>query len=165
MAFGGITGKSATTWTNDEILSEATAQSLGLSAGATPDEAFGALNSSLSQTGYVYIGNYMGNGLYGASHPNSITVNFPIKFIYILFFGIDVNPNLNTGKTTSCPYQTMDGLNENYTQGRGLSYSTVSGGFGRLSSDRKTFSWYVNTDDGFYQFNNLSYRYYYLVLG
>ena len=43
MAFGGITGKATTNWTNDEILSEATAQSLGLSAGATPDEAFGAL--------------------------------------------------------------------------------------------------------------------------
>lgn len=45
MAFGGITGKATTNWTNEEILSAATAQSLGLSAGATPDEAFGALVS------------------------------------------------------------------------------------------------------------------------
>ena len=47
MAFGGITGKATTNWTNEEILSTTTAQSLGLSAGATPDAAFGALNTKI----------------------------------------------------------------------------------------------------------------------
>lgn len=47
MAFGSITGKATTNWTNEEILSATTAQSLGLSAGATPDAAFGALNTKI----------------------------------------------------------------------------------------------------------------------
>lgn len=47
MAFGGIIGKATTNWTNEEILSAATAQSLGLSTGATPDAAFGALNTKI----------------------------------------------------------------------------------------------------------------------
>lgn len=47
MAFGSITGKATTNWTNEEILSTTTAQSLGLSAGATPDAAFGALNTKI----------------------------------------------------------------------------------------------------------------------
>lgn len=47
MAFGGIIGKATTNWTNEEILSTTTAQSLGLSAGATPDAAFGALDTKI----------------------------------------------------------------------------------------------------------------------
>lgn len=47
MAFGGITGRVTTNWTNEEILSATTAQSLGLSASATPDAAFGALNTKI----------------------------------------------------------------------------------------------------------------------
>ena len=165
MAFGDISGKSTTNWTNDEILSEATAQSLGLSAGATPDAAFGVLNGSLSQFGHVYVGNYVGNGLCGASHPNSITVNFPIKFVCILIFGPDGNPNMSVGKSSAYPYQTMDGLNENYTQGRGIGNSSPGTSYGRLSSDKKTFSWYVVTNDDHQQFNKLGVRYYYLVHG
>lgn len=45
MAYGSILGKSSTTWTNEQILSDATAALFGLGTDAVPDDAFNAIAS------------------------------------------------------------------------------------------------------------------------
>ena len=151
MGFGGLFGKSTTTYTDEEILSSSVKSQLGLSADATPSDAFSLLNQNLSISSKIAIGNYNGNGQYGQDHPNTLTFDFEPKFFFIMgqkdtrladtaMMWIRPNPYLQPVETPSSPFYGC--------------YMSTSG---------NTLSWYTNSSSD--QFNSEGYKYYYLALG
>ena len=133
MAFGGITGKSTTNWTNEEILSATTAQSLGLSAGATPDEAFKILNENfINNTTSFVTGIFVLPAGSNTTQRIDITLGFRPKIVFIF------NQNNDNNQVAGAAF----------TESRN-SYLI------RIIVDGFTFHQSEITDDGFYFVSSL----------
>lgn len=92
----------------DNLISAATASSLGLAGTATPNEAFAkikalidSVNTGLNARAKIASGSYVGTGTGGQSNPTSITVGFSPKVVIVgntspvnteFWFLIMVNP-------------------------------------------------------------------------
>ena len=163
MAFGGIVGKSTTNWTDDEILSTATAQSLGLSAGATPDEAFGALIGKIGNFAQCYLGSYIGDGTVGRQHVNSLTFDFRPTMVIMLGYQNEDKGFYSLNSEHNCTIMVRSTLAVSPTRdaGFGSDYGTR---YGRIAPTGKIFYWYNDSDSAFYQFNSLNDTYYYLAI-
>lgn len=83
MGFGGLLGKSTTTYSDEEILSSSVKNQLGLDADATPSDAFALLGQSVASGARIVTGSYVGTGTYGSSNPNTLTFDFEPKAIFI----------------------------------------------------------------------------------
>lgn len=134
MAFGGIVGKSTTTYTNEEI------QDL--------------INTKVE----IISGSYVGKGTYGSDSPNTIILsNLPWAVVvwsinagrydgYIWFF---INKTNITNTRTTNSVGNVQGV-----LGQDIYYT--------FSTDNKSLIWYNNSNP-FNQFNQNNYTYYYLA--
>ena len=84
----------------------------------------------------LYTGQYMGTGTYGASHPTSI--KFPFEPIIIF------TPLSYESVTDAGFYVFTSALSNNFVAKNWL--GTGRNIFGKISNDRKTFSWYDSAD-------------------
>lgn len=114
----------------DNLISAATASSLGLAGTATPNEAFAkikalidAANSNANAKCRIVTGSYVGTGTYGNDSPCSLNFGFVPKFIVILeyapgkydkahTFALFINPLPRTNRiapsTTNYPYGALE---------------------------------------------------------
>lgn len=111
-------------------------------------------------SGKYAIGSYVGTGTYGASNPNTVTVDFQPKFMIILTTSREVpeypyicNPLFIYPSTI---YAGMK-YNPNYSAGEDLATGTAIWG-------ENTISWY-STELQYIQCNALGVTYYYLIRG
>lgn len=83
MGFGGLLGKSTTTYSDEEILSSSVKSQLGLGADSVPSDAFALLGQTMASGARIVTGSYVGTGTYGESNPNTLTFDFEPKAIFI----------------------------------------------------------------------------------
>lgn len=92
MAYGAILGKSTTTWTNEQILSDATSALFGLGADAVPDDVLNKIYEMIGNESQVIIGSYVGNktprkpgssGLTAYQSAQTITLGFKPKAVVV----------------------------------------------------------------------------------
>lgn len=69
-----------TTYTKDEILTDATKTLFGLDASATPDDVFAYIFNNKTK---IKCGSYVGTGVGGAANPSSLTFDFVPQFVVI----------------------------------------------------------------------------------
>ena len=101
---------------------------------------------------------YAGTGLYGSTHPNSITFNFAPKIV--LLYAVIISSAWywisfsDAAHNTNSNIMAADMLTTGYVSGTGFytQYTTGDRSFGKKSADGKTFSWY-NSGSVDQQFN------------
>lgn len=143
----------------------------GLSSNpATPNAAFSALATAVAGGAKIATGSYTGNGLYGSSHPCSLTFNFAPKVV-LIYAGYTSgawywNPFCNSNYNSVSNIMVGDMLTTNYVSGTGffVTYTSSTRSFGKKSADGKTFSWY-NPDSASQQFNDSGSIFYALAIG
>ena len=84
MGFGGLLGKSTTTYTDEEILSPSVKSQLGLGADSVPSDAFALLGQTMASGARIVTGSYVGTGQSGPSNPNILDFDEPPKIIFIV---------------------------------------------------------------------------------
>lgn len=167
-----LNGINAAGWTQQgtalnkaNLLADTTATSLGLSTSATPNDALSKLNEKIKNTDDNLtsrmkgtIVSYIGTGGYGASTPCSITASFPIKAAIWLLLKRNIYEYTRL-------FVVSDSLTTSYTEGYGFYGSSAglgNGIYAKISSDKKTISWY-SVNDGYT--NDKGETYYFLVVG
>ena len=105
-----------------------------------------ALRTYLDTGGFAKIqtGSYTGNGAYGQNNPNSITANFPPKFMFIL---------------------DPEGTSLTWTYGATQVWTTSGKNIYQVSGNK--IAWYNNgnTNADIYQMNVSGRQYYWVILG
>lgn len=109
---------------------------------------------------------YIGNGTYGVNHPCSVTMDFEIEYIQILAH-VTQDGYVNSVTGTGRFIMISDELTTEFSKDTGLAKNTTYDSFGKISSDKKTISWYspYSEDFGAQQFNINGIRYYLLCKG
>lgn len=159
----------------DNLLSAATAASLGLSGTAVPNEAFAKLKSLVDTAQATANGkceihtfSYVGTGTYGKNNKNSITADKPIVFAAILFrsgldydiaLSDDADRNFMLGNALTTSHREGYGFGRQYDSGTSGTYPA-----GSKSADGKTFYWSwpndTTTDRSQFQYNESGVTYY-----
>ena len=109
----------------------------------------------------MQIVSYVGTGVSGVRNPCSVTSNFPIDLSIMLGY-IEDDPQKSfivphVGRT----YMIGETLTQSFVGSRGFYYNTaVDSGYGKISRDKKTISWYGG--DASEQFNTSGYKYHVL---
>ena len=125
--------------------------------------------SSYGRGNCIY-GEYVGTGKYGEDYPNSITADAPIRSITIYAtestqYG-NYEPIASTYGDSYKIYPTLyaEILDHNFVRPVGFSKngSSSSLSLAKISEDRKTVTWYNNTDADS-QWNNAYYKYFYII--
>lgn len=161
MAYGGILGKSTTTWTNSQIMSTATAALFGLGADAVPDDVLeivrslittaqntaNTANTTANSKATLVYGSYIGKGTYGSSNKNSLT--FSSRPSLLIIRSKITDGRRNTG--TTFIYSSTVGIDDF----SGSNMLTVSWG--------STVSWY-NIHNASSQLNESGTIYYYAAI-
>lgn len=114
----------------DDTVAAALKTLAGLSSDpATPNAALSALATAVAGGAKIATGSYTGNGLYGSSHPCSLTFPFPPRFVAIKPIGayqggnvIFIRPDLLTSYTS---YGFLTAINGNM-QATSDAYAMVS---------------------------------------
>ena len=85
----------------------------------------------------MQIVSYVGTGTYGASHPCSITADFPIKFALMIGYSQYQSNIMLTPGTMIATFSGTPGfyINNDYSRS-----------YGKTSVDKKTITWYSGTD-------------------
>lgn len=155
----------------ETLLSDATAELLGLDNTATPNTAFAQIKSLLDavegKVPQIAVGSYKGTGKAGSSNPNSLTFGFAVKAIFLLAIGAappyvdSIYPSNNFDRLP------VTALTTSYKSGFGLGGKTSSGDtlYAKRSSDYKTVSWYTSGTDARMQANISGTVYYYMAIG
>lgn len=159
----------------DNLLSAATAASLGLSGTAVPNEAFAKLKSRVGTAQATANGkceihtfSYVGTGTTGTNNKNSITADKPIIVAAILFrsgsdFEIalleDEDRFFMLGNVLTTSHREGYGFGRVYGSGTSGTYPA-----GSKSADGKTFYWSwpndTTSDRSLYQYNESGVTYY-----
>lgn len=120
----------------------------------------------------IATGSYTGTGNAGSSYPNSLTFDFVPKIVAVYAWGIPnkagelYSPLYRSG--SSYTHQVIWMIPVDFLQ---TSYKTsYHNGFGfesfaKVSSDKKTISWYQEDSKATYQLNERGYTYYYFAIG
>lgn len=165
MAFGAILGQSFETspvldnyFTKDETLTSSTAALFGLGADSVPDDAFAYLGKYASK---IATGSYVGTGKYGSSNPNSLTLDFEPKIMFIQYGG-------TLGFCYRTAYFPVFAYGNGYFQraflrieGDGITSPDADDFFAK--TDGKTVYWYA--DDAGSQMNNSGEKFLYIIVG
>lgn len=110
---------------------------------------------------------YVGTGTFGAGNPCSITAGFPIKSATVLgmlirrtgkFYNVQESSN---GSALSVVTSLLSGA---YTNGLGFNQDMGQDSYGKISSNRKTYSWY-SVANATYQLNEANIQYFVLCRG
>ena len=125
-------------YSQQQILSDATAALLGLGADAVPDNAFQQIKtlidnvqSSANSKARVQTGSYVGTGTYGKNNPCSLTFNFAPKLVIIR--------NTEGSETGIFVYNSKKYLSLGGQFGES---------FGPCSQSNNTIAWYYEREDG-----------------
>ena len=125
------------------------------------NEAFAKIDEGMSGGLKVETGSYIGNGLYGAEHPNTLNFDFAPKLVLIKLKDNDIFPSIIIGGDIYAKSITR----------------TLGGGVLRVSTSGNSISWYhtgntwsANSSSGGspiagYQLNALNAVYFYAVFG
>lgn len=108
---------------------------------------------------------YVGTGTYGVDNPTSLVSSFPIKLAIFLLRWIPSLPGYSYA-SYSAGYSNIfvpSLASTSYTEYLGFG-EYISGTSGKISSDKKTITWY-NTQTADRQNNISGITYYYLILG
>jgi len=134
----------------DDTVAAALKTLAGLSSDpATPNAALSALATAVAGGAKIATGSYTGNGLYGSSHPCSLTFNFVPKAIF-LHGPANYNNSARIFEAALKPFAIMEMDN-------GAENQVTTWGTNRIS-------WYATSND-YDQLNHSGYSYSYTVLG
>lgn len=92
-----------------------------------------------SEQVWIATGSYVGTGTYGASNPCSLT--FP--FVPKLYGVISYRNGSDAGVYIETPICPAEDLTTSFREAVVPVASTSTSGFGKISGDRKTVSWYT----------------------
>lgn len=160
MGYGGIIGKSATTWTNDEIMSKTTATLFGLGNEATPNDVLETISGLIDgKTSYI-TGSYVGNGINGQSYPTTITFSQIPQYLLIY-------SNNYQSRWTFQGLMGLNGIGSDWTSA-GISYASSGGTqtVGFLNLYAKIYSntlYFFSNIDSYNQLNAPSCLYQYIA--
>ena len=151
----------------ETLLSDATAELLGLDNTATPNTAFAQLKSLLDavegKVPQIAVGSYKGTGKVGSSNPNSLTFAFEPRAIFMLSLPSGLYPAYNHDRLP------VTALSTTYKQGFGFGENSQNTNplYAKVSTDRKTVYWYNggNSPSASYQANASRTTYYYIAIG
>lgn len=151
------------------LLTDALCSALGLATTATPTQAMDKLRQLINTTNgkipkleMVY---YAGTGTYGASNPCSITFSFSPKAVFCLggkniSYGVTLN---SAYKDDGNPIIVCEYEPTSYSRGGGFFAYQSTNSYVKISTDRKTLTWYHDSSANA-QLNN-TFRYYFLGIG
>ena len=161
MAYGGILGKSTTTWTNSQIMSTATAGLYGLGANAVPDDVLEAAKTLIDNAQNtadgapkIVTGSYVGTG----QNTNSISFELSPKIVFIRGYNIDEPTNIASIANMFYGYYIVSSGNLNRT---GYAYiETYSENDGMI-----TLGYPLSITDTYFAMNETGLQYnYYAIL-
>lgn len=144
------------TYTRNQVLTDDTKQSYGLSGAGVPDDVFNVIFNQLSKRAKIECSSYTGTGTYGAEAPNTITFDFEPAIVMVYL------PEMQT----ATPVIMMRGVTKfkadipsgSYVQGH-LPNTEL-----RLQWDGNVLTWYATEDDT-NQLNAKGIVYHYIALG
>lgn len=127
MAFGGITGKQTTTYTNEEI------------------------DGMIQGVPKIEIGSYTGTGTYGVDNPNSLTFSFLPKIVLLCVSSNNPEAGFITSSFNAIPWgvQRQIGLTSSFTNPNANTFS-FSGTTMSWYNDRIANSQLNNADTVYY---------------
>lgn len=149
------------------LLTDATCSALGIATTSTPNDAIlkiknliNSANQNANNRTLLEIKSYIGTGASGENNPCSISFSFaPDVVIYI------GNRPVNGGsfeflRSIYNQYVLCSLLNASFSVSELLAF----GCYAKISSDRKTISWYDYSSDNEDQLNFKNYNYYFMAL-
>ena len=151
----------------ETLLSDATAELLGLDNTATPNTAFAQLKSLLDavegKVPQIAVGSYKGTGKVGSNNPNSLTFAFEPRAIFMLSLLSGLHPAYNHDRLP------VTALSTTYKQGFGFGENSQNTNplYAKVSSNRKTVYWYNGGSSAYasLQANDSGKTYYYIAIG
>lgn len=169
-----LNGINAAGWTQQgtalnkaNLLTDATCSALGIATTSTPNNALlkiknliDSANQNANNRTLLEIKSYIGTGASGENNPCSISFSFPPDVV--IHMG---NRSVNSGSfyypsSIYNPYVLCSMLNTSFS----VSEYLVFGCYGKISSDRKTISWYNYYSEDETQLNSKNYNYYFMAL-
>lgn len=173
-----LNGTNAAGWTQQgtalnkaNLLTDATAALFGLGSNAVPNDVLAKVKTLLdgershaNTKAFIKIGSYIGTDTYGANNPTSLSLDFPIGFVWI-FASMNTTDNyMNTTYVDYRPLLSYEALTTSYQKDLGLAIrGDLGNDYGKISPDGKTISWY-NTYDQNVQYNSAQYKYFYMLI-
>ena len=121
-------------------------------------------NANANTKAFIKIGSYIGTDTYGVNNPTSLSLDFPIGFVWIFAYqDMQYNGFYNTNDDYH-PFLSYQLLTTSYQKDVGLAdRSDLGDDYGKISSDGKTIYWYNTFDQG-NQYNNARYKYFYMLI-
>ena len=147
---------------------------------ADQDTLIAALQTSVGGKARIEVGSYVGTGTYGARNPCSLTCSFAPKFVWVYGYKGSNNRFYVFDSVFSSPapryIMPISIMSTSFVLGQGffLPYAnTVSDtGYGKISSDRKTITWYIekyrdygDSELAAGQLNGLGVEYHFIFIG
>lgn len=120
-------------------------------------------NANTNTKAFIKFGNYIGTGTYGENNPMSLSLDFPIGFVWIFAYYSTRNNTYFLSYNDFMPLISYEILTTSYTKGLGLAETGTGDNYGKISPDGKTIYWY-NSDNSSAQFNDNSYKYFYMLI-
>ena len=155
-----------TTLNKANLLADATATGMGLTAAATPNQAFAQLRALIATAqntangrANIAAGSYVGTGTFGETNPNSLTFGFKPQLVIISYtteaLGCYAFPAFSLGSTyRTKSYYYWGAHNLSNTALNATRTAKISG---------NTLIWYSDNAD--FQLNYRNTRYNYLAIG
>jgi len=147
---------------------------------ADQDTLIAALQTAVGGKARIEVGSYVGTGTYGADNPCSLTCSFAPKFVWVYGYKGSNNRFYVFDSVFSSPapryIMPISIMSTSFVLGQGffLPYAnTVSDtGYGKISSDRKTITWYIEKYRDYGdsalaagQLNGLGVEYHFIFIG
>lgn len=146
------------------LLTDSTASSIGLSASATPNQAFQTLRNLISTAqntangrAKIEFGSYVGTGTGGSDNPTGITFSGQVKFVAIgtngvsssgysattefVYFIRDVNRAISTESSTTQSGSVLSELDVSWSGNRVEWYNMKGAGYGQFNDSGKTYKY------------------------
>ena len=129
--------------------------------------------SEPQQTSKVYYGSYVGDGIRGLSESNPMSITFPFEPKVLWMIGTQDTTHISLMHLTNVGMITLSALTDTYTRGAGILCTSVGSSsvnqdytYAKMSSDRKTYTWYYSTNiDMYYILNAPGTTYRYIAIG
>lgn len=130
------------------------------------DDISDYFSTGLGSTAIIETGSYIGTGKYGSTNSNSITFNNPVEYAIIVCYkqigSSFIYPLVqDSDPKIMAPFIPCFILTNNYTNSGGPTQDTSNNSFTKISSDRRTVSWYSTSSSGD-QYNYENYEYFYI---
>ncbi len=173
-----LNGINAAGWTQQgtalnkaNLLTDSTATLFGLGSNAVPNDVLAKVKTLLdgershaNTKAFIKIGSYIGTDTYGKNNPTSLSLDFPIGFVWIFAQIYPANNMLMTTNKDYHPYLSYEGLTTSYQENFGLTdRGDLGTNYGKISPDGKTIYWYSTYGPG-EQYNSSMYKYLYMLI-